>query len=87
MLAAAAAPSSHRVAPSRSRSAVSAVMTTATAPKMGPSCMTGREPSRSDSIPNSGERISSARKKAAVSMPTSKAVTSRPAPNSSRSAR
>ena len=61
MLAAAAAPSSHRVVPSRNRSVVSAVRTTATAPKIGPSCITGREPNRSESIPKIGDRTSSAR--------------------------
>ena len=50
MLAAAAAPSSQRVPPSSNRSVVSAVMITATAPKIGPSCMTGCAPMRSESI-------------------------------------
>ncbi len=61
MLAAAAAPSSQRVVPSRKRSVVSAVMTTATAPKTGPNCITGRDPRRSESIPKNGDRTSSAR--------------------------
>ena len=60
MLAPAAAPSSQRVVPSSSRSVVKAVMTTATAPKTGPHCMTRCAPSRSERTPNHGERTSSA---------------------------
>jgi hypothetical protein len=87
MLAAAAAPSSHRVTPSSSMSVVSAVMTTAIAPKIGPYCMTRRDPSLSESIPKTGDSTSSARKNAAVRMPTSTAETSAPAPKTSSSAR
>ena len=41
-------------------SVVSAVITTATAPNIGPYCMTRRDPIRSDSMPKTGERTSSA---------------------------
>ena len=70
MLAAVEAPSRSRVRAedgswrqraASSKFAVRPVMTTATAPKIGPYSITRWWPSRSDSIPKIGERTSSAR--------------------------
>jgi hypothetical protein len=57
--AAVEAPSRSRVKPMTGRLTVSAVMTTATAPKAGPTSMIRRWPTRSESTPKMGERISS----------------------------
>jgi len=59
MLAAAAAPSSTRVPPIATRFVVSPVRTTATAPKIGPYCITRWWPSRSESSPKIGLPTSS----------------------------
>ena len=58
-LAAVAAPSSTRVPPSTSRLVVAQVMTTATIPNIGPTCIRRWWPYRSDSTPNSGASTSS----------------------------
>ena len=52
-------PSRIRVRPMTGRLTVSAVMITATAPKAGPTSMIRRCPTRSESTPKTGDRISS----------------------------
>ena len=65
-LAAVEAPSRKRVEPSSQRLVVRPVRITATSPKTGPSCITRWCPSRSESMPKTGERHSSETKNAAV---------------------
>ena len=57
--AAVEAPSRSRVKPMTGRLTVRAVMTTAIAPKAGPTSMIRRWPTRSDSTPKTGDRTSS----------------------------
>ena len=57
--AAVEAPSSSRVKPITGRLTVNAVMMTATAPNAGPTSITRRCPTRSDSTPKIGEPTSS----------------------------